>query len=76
VYSIIINGTTVFSRVNKLPRIFPNVEVWASDNFYNAANVEIRNLVVKSLGKLSNPMRINILIFREETRKLKLHHVR
>ena len=45
-YNVKINGTLLHSVVNKYPQDFPNVKVYASDNWYPASPGYIRNLSV------------------------------
>ena len=50
-YSITIDGQKLYNIENTKPRVFTNVKIFAADNFYTAANAELRNLEIINLGK-------------------------
>ena len=50
IYSVYINGTSVFSKTNLAPVVLSNVTVYAADPSYTALSGSIRNLIITSLG--------------------------
>jgi len=48
VYSLFINGKQVYKIVNKRPTVFKNVAVYASDPWFSATQVWIRNLCLST----------------------------
>ena len=49
-YSIEINGKEVYQQTNTKPQDFKDVNMWISDNFYNAANCVLKNIRFENLG--------------------------
>jgi len=51
IYSISINGKVVRRLQNLKPREYKNVKIWAADNWFVAANADMKNLeIIPDLG--------------------------
>jgi len=49
-YTVMVSGVVLGSTINRAAREFTNVEVYASDNFYDTAQGTIRNLIIELGG--------------------------
>ena len=47
---VTVNGVELYNGINTTPKAWPNVAVWASDNWWLAAKANIRNAVLTTDG--------------------------
>ena len=63
-YEVKINGKVLGSTLNKKARTWPNVKVYGADNWYNAAQGIMRNLVISTKAKAPSVAGKNFLLLR------------
>jgi hypothetical protein len=49
-YTVTVNGVELHNGINKTPKSWSNVAVWASDNFYLGAKAMIKNAILTTGG--------------------------
>ena len=49
--TVLIDGVVKHTFINLTPKTFKNMKMYVGSRFSNAANVKVKNLVFKNLGK-------------------------